>query len=345
MIEYLPWSKTVLNECIAEYKHGKFTVLDIDLGGECNFTCIYCDSPYRKKPCSISLDTIECFLKSHQFKWIHICGIGEPTFSKNYDLLLSLLKLCEKYNLKCNMFSNVFNLTTELIEFIEKDILYILFKIDTFSNTHAANLYGIDSKQAQKQIENVKKLTNLVKIKNGCTNLAASIVPTNINHSVIIPIIKDMCDCNIFPMIGDLENSGRGKEHFNALSLSEPKLSQLKQEINNIIGVDYNIPQCPAVISSIHIDTNNNIIVDEFTGLSCNWFWLEEPKMKVLFKLTEKTTLHEVTKKLMLYRQAQIPKIIGLLDSYKTHSPVFGGCGGDVLSLLETYIEAHGGIT
>ena len=47
MMEYFPWSATVLSECLAEYKLGRFSVLDIELGGECNFTCIYCDSPEK----------------------------------------------------------------------------------------------------------------------------------------------------------------------------------------------------------------------------------------------------------------------------------------------------------
>lgn len=339
MIEYFPWSATVLAECLAEYKLGRFSILDIELGGECNFTCIYCDSPDRKRKCKISISNIERFLKSHQFKWIHICGLGEPTFGYNYDLLIAILKMCEEYGVKCNMFSNVFNLTDELAEYIEKEILYVLFKVDTLSNTYAANLYGIDARQAQHQIENIKKLIRMVKIRDGCTNLAASLVPTNLNWPIILPLVKNMYDSNIFPMIGDLENSGRGREHFDALSLSREKLEQLKYDINAVVRNEYYVPQCPAVISSIHISANSDVVVDEYSGLSCNWFWLEEPKLKTLFKFADNTSLGEVTTKLLQYRQSRFDDVKDWLLQQKNSGIIFGGCGGNIITLLETYLD------
>lgn len=343
MLEYFPWSTSVLDECLKEYKKGRFSVLDIELGGECNFTCIYCDSPDRRRECKISIPMIERFLKSGQFKWIHICGIGEPTFAHNYELLIKILKLCEIYGVKCNMFSNIFNLTDILIKFVKKEILYILFKIDTISNTHAANLYGIDLGKAQQQIENIKKLSKFVKVRDGCTNLAASFVPTNINWPIIVSLIKNIYDSNIFPMIGDLENSGRGREHFDVLNLSDKKLEKLKVEICSIVGTDYTVPQCPAVISSIHISTDNDVIVDEYSGLSCNWFWLEEPKLKTLFALNEETTLKEVSERLLQYRQSHLNDVKSWLEQHKDRNTTFGGCGGDIIFLLEAYLNTQGG--
>ena len=49
MIEYLPWSKKLLDESISSYKNGIFSILDLELGGGCNLNCIYCDSPDRCK--------------------------------------------------------------------------------------------------------------------------------------------------------------------------------------------------------------------------------------------------------------------------------------------------------
>jgi len=343
-MEYFPWSATVLSECLAEYKLGRFSVLDIELGGECNFTCIYCDSPDRKRKCKISVSNVERFLRSGQFKWIHICGLGEPTFGYNYELLIAILKICEKYGVKCNMFSNVFNLTDDLVEYVEREILYVLFKIDTLSNTYAANIYGIDAVQAQHQIENIKKLIRLVKIRDGCTNLAASLVPTNINRPIIVPLVRNMYDSNIFPMIGDLENSGRGREHFDALNLSNEKLEQLKHDINTIVGDEYIVPQCPAVISSIHISADNDVVVDEYSGLSCNWFWLEEPKLKTLFKFTEDISLEEATSRLLQYRQSRFDDVEDWLLQQKDSNIIFGGCGGNILALLETYLDVQRGM-
>ena len=344
MLEYLPWSKAVLDESLAEYKRGKFTMLDIELGGECNFTCIYCDSPDRNRPCTISIKTIEFFLKSKQIKWIHICGIGEPTGGRNYSILLKILHLCEKYTVKCNMFSNIFNLTDELIEYVKKGVLYVLFKTDTLSNTHAAYIYGIDRGKAQKQIENIKKLTRFVKLNEGRTNLAASLVPTSINEPIIAKLIQEQVfDKGIFPMIGDLENSGRGREHFEALKLNEVRLKALKNKINSIVGTDYVVPQCPAVISSIHISAENEIIVDEFTGLSCNWFWLEEPKLKSLITLSKGTSIEKINKTVMDYRTSRLPMVREWLEQYN-NIVTFGGCGGNVRTLLEVYLCAHEGV-
>lgn len=344
MFEYLPWSKAVLDNCLVEYRKRKFTVLDIELGADCNFTCIYCDSPKRNRTSKISVLTIERFLQSKQIKWIHICGLGEPTFSTNYSLLIEILKLCEEYGVKCNMFSNVSNLTDELLDYLRKGILYILFKIDTLSNTHAANVYGINASRAQRQIENIKRLNKLVVFQEGCTNLAASLVPTTINAPVIVSLVNNMYNNGIFPMIGDLENSGRGRDHFEALKINENSLKQLEKDINSIVGYDYSVPQCPAVISSIHISSENEVVVDEFSGLSCNWFWLEEPKLKTLAVLSQDTTLEEVSDLLMEYRKSRLPAVKDWLDVHRDSRTTFGGCGGDINSLLNEYMKIQGGI-
>ena len=43
MIEYMPWSNKVISECFRDYEKGIFSILDIELGGQCNYHCIYCD--------------------------------------------------------------------------------------------------------------------------------------------------------------------------------------------------------------------------------------------------------------------------------------------------------------
>ncbi len=53
MLEYLPWSKKVLAENLQIYSEGRFLCLDIELGGECNYHCVYCDSPDRGKCCTL----------------------------------------------------------------------------------------------------------------------------------------------------------------------------------------------------------------------------------------------------------------------------------------------------
>lgn len=174
--------------------------------------------------------------------------------------------------------------------------------------------------------------------------MAASFVPTNINWKVIVVLIKRMYEKNIFPMIGDLENSGRGKEQFDALNLSKDKLNKLKHEINCITGTEYMVPQCPAVISSIHINADGNLVADEFSGLSCNWFWLEEPKLKTLLTLNEDTSLELVSEKLLQYRKLRLNNVFEWFKQYKNCNTTFGGCGGDIISLLSFYLDINGGV-
>ena len=48
MLEYLPWAQSTLNTALEKYSRRFFSILDIELGGECNYHCVYCDSPDRK---------------------------------------------------------------------------------------------------------------------------------------------------------------------------------------------------------------------------------------------------------------------------------------------------------
>ena len=45
MWEYLPWAQSTLEKALKKYTRGIFSILDVELGGECNYHCVYCDSP------------------------------------------------------------------------------------------------------------------------------------------------------------------------------------------------------------------------------------------------------------------------------------------------------------
>lgn len=68
MIEYRPWSQAVLEESLDSYKRGGFNILDIELGGQCNYHCIYCDSPSRDKHCRISIDQLHVAFEKRNIK-------------------------------------------------------------------------------------------------------------------------------------------------------------------------------------------------------------------------------------------------------------------------------------
>lgn len=339
MLEYLPWSKQEQKKSLELYRNGQFSILDIELGGECNYNCVYCDSPDRNKFPLISLEYIERFMKTGVFRWVYVCGLGEPTFNKNYELLIGILQLCDKYGLKCSIFSNISHLTEELKEYIKKHILFVLFKYDTKYIPLANTLYGI--RNSNNQIKAIEELKSLVYFENGITNIAASIVPTRLNYDEVLNIVEDCINSHIFPLLGELELSGKGQTNYENLSLNTEELVVLKEKVENLLGSEYLIPTCPAVINGIHINNQNNITVDFFSGLSCHWFWLQEPKTVMLTHLHNKSNSQEIASKIFDYRKQKINDVKEYLELHSSIGGAFGGCGGDVIKLFNEYIEIH----
>lgn len=340
MLEYLPWSNKERAACLEAYKNGQLSILDIELGGECNYNCVYCDSPDRKKDCLISLPQIEQLMQDGNFRWVYICGLGEPTFNKNYKLLIGILHFCEKYGLKCSIFSNVSYLTEELKEFIRKRILYILFKYDTQCISLVKTLYG--TRKPSDQLRAIDEIKSLVCFENGTTNIAASIVPTQLNLKEISNIVADCLDSNIFPLLGELELSGKGQTNYENLFLSTQELVSLKMKIEKLCGEKYTIPVCPAVINGVHINNRGDITVDLFSGLSCHWFWLQEPKTVALTHLDQDNNLPMITSKIFYYREKRFADVANYLKSYSSVGRAFGGCGGDIEGLFNEYLRIHG---
>ncbi|MDR1583054.1 MAG: aminotransferase class V-fold PLP-dependent enzyme [Prevotellaceae bacterium] len=334
MIEYLPWSKKLFNKGLKNYTNGQFNVLDIELGGQCNYHCIYCDSPSRNKESIVSISKIEDVLKTNPIKWVFICGLGEPTAGGNLPLLTSILDLCLKYEAKCSCFTNLSVLSPEIENYIKQGVLHLLFKHDSTDLSIINNLYG--TKKAVEQAKNIEAIKKLVKIKNGYTNIAASIVPTKKNKNEILSIVKDCINNNIFPLIAELENSGKAQEHYDELALSNEELTDIKTQVNNLIEDEYEIPICPAVICGVHIRYDGMVTVDAKTGLSCHWFWLEEPRTHSIGNFNN-LNFSAITANIRKYRKNQIDEVITI---YKNRNNlVFGGCGGDVEKILSKYIE------
>ncbi len=76
--------------------------------------------------------------------------------------------------------------------------------------------------------------------------------------------------------------------------------------------------------------------MDERTGLSCGWFWLDEPKMISIGNITN-MTLEEVTAKIITYQKSKFADVIEKAKSLEPNP--FGGCGGDAKTLLSQYIS------
>ena len=106
---------------------------------------------------------------------------------------------------------------------------------------------------------NIEKICSHARLEDNATNICASIVPTQINKEQL-PNIIDWCfSHNIFPLIGDLEDAGKGKALFDKLKIRETELQSLKNYIFEKHGEDYTIPICPSVLFGVHINHKGNI--------------------------------------------------------------------------------------
>ena len=339
MVEYLPWSKKVYQESLNQYRKGFFSSLDIELGGDCNFRCLYCDSPKYSKKCQVSVPVIKDLLSTGNISWVYICGLGEPTFCDNYKKLIELLECCSQYGVRCSIFSNLSNLTSKLKEYIYDGILHVQFKYDTKNADLIKTLYGTSSPKYQ--LYNIRAIKRLVKSDGRTTNLAASIVPTRLNIHNILPIVEECLEANIFPLLGELEYSGRGQENYNRLCLHPEEVSQLKKDVDKLCREIYEIPVCPSVISGIHIDYSGHVTVDKTTGLSCHWFWLDKPQTNSLIHCGTETSLDTITKAILDYRNNCIENIVTFLNTKRHIGMAFGGCGGNTTDLFKQYLENH----
>ena len=142
MMQYKPWEKKEVKSLIS-VSNEKLPILDIQLGGACNLSCIYCDTPKYGLPCSVNLSSVGNLMNG-DVRWVYICGLGEPTASANLRHLKQIIKRCKEKNIGLSMFSNMLNVDQELLDYIDDGTLHVLFKLDTFDKDKIAYLYGQD---------------------------------------------------------------------------------------------------------------------------------------------------------------------------------------------------------
>ena len=185
-------------------------------------------------------------------------------------------------------------------------------------------------------MQNYEKLRSVIRVENGATNLGASIVPTSKNYNELFEIIDYCMDNGIYPLIGELENAGKCSNIFDSLKIEQDKLYSIVNYINKKYDIDYRIPICPATISGIHITNTNKVIIDRKTGLSCGWFWLNDPEMIEIGDITNMTE-EEIISNIIMYRKSKLADVISIEKSLKYNA--FGGCGGDIKQLFQKYIN------
>ena len=237
------------------------------------------------------------------------------------------------------MFTNLMYLDNTLLDYIENGTLNILFKYDTNTEVLAGMIYGQNNlaKIAQ-YFRNVHRLEEVAHAKNGITTIGASIVPTSYVYFEL-PEIIDYCFKNgFFPLIGQLENAGVCSKQFEDMRLTDEQLMKVKNYILEKYGIDYQMPTCPATISGIHITNRNKVIVDERTGLSCPWFWLDEPELEIIGDINE-MSYDEIVQRILEYRASKYEDVCRMRDNIESYP--FGGCGGDARCLLKTYTEVY----
>lgn len=337
MLEYLPWSQKTLSESLAAYEHGLFTLLDVEVGGSCNLSCVYCDSPNRTVKSTITIESFTKLLADGNVSWVFICGLGEPTARANVKQFQALINSSKIHGARVSAFTNATAINDRLAADVCNGDLCLLFKCDTFDPDKIRRLYG--AKNADSVISGIARALSLVSVSNDLTNIAASIVPTTENFDDIISIVKSCLDRGVFPMIGDLEDSGKGKDTYSRLKLSAEKLVELKKNLSKTLGVEYSVPICPATIAGIHVGYDFTIFVDELSGLSCHWFWLEQPRPISLGHLDQFEEYSDICRKIIAYRSARLDAVEVAVANL---APLpIGGCGGDIVSMIRFYLAAH----
>lgn len=338
MKEFLPWSKKTYYDVVSKYRQGRLAILDVQISGSCNYDCVYCDSPNREHTCIINFSHLEHLINKEPgaFEWIFVCGLGEPLWGKNKEALLKLLSICEKTSMKCSIFTNGSQIDEAILNYVKKGILYPLIKIDTFSVDKANNIYG--TKDAEKTLAAMESLFQMAKsINSEYYSVAASIVPTSQNLLEIPQIVEKCLKNNVFPLIGQLEYAGKSTgDNYNSLLLTREELLELKEIINSQINDIYKVPICPSVIGGIHITNDGWISVDKRSGLSCSWFWLEEPAILKLCDVNSLISFREAEKMIISYRNKVYQQMNTIAEKIEEHP--FGGCGGNIRELTYEYL-------
>ena len=335
MMQYRPWAEDEVKSLINEVPNRKLLVLDLQLGGGCGNNCSYCDDSGRRGySCSVNMDSVRKLIENGDIKAVYVCGIGEPLHCTNLRKLNELLEICHDKGIYVSMYTSLPHLSDNILKYIDDGTLNLLYKYDTENINKAMRIYGQSREKALQYFINYLSLGNVIHNENGITNIGASIVPSSVNSSELKKLVNCCLVNGIFPMIGELENSGSCTSNYDQLKVDEKDLQKTKDWMQDKYNIDYKIPTCPATIAGIHVNNFGNVIVDEKTGLSCSWFWLEQPKMTTIGNINN-MGYDEIVDRIFDYRDSRYQAVCDYVENMAEHP--FGGCGGDAKSLLKTY--------
>lgn len=347
MVAYYPWNETNLSNIIKSFQLGKMPVLDLEFSALCKHRllsggCIYCDSPAGKPHYNeLRVDKVKYLMaeacKVLDLRWLYCCGLGEPSDDPKFK---SIVEFSKNQGITLSVFSNGIGYTQEFINFLYKNDVCLLIKCDSLdAQIFSKSLGASDVESANSIYRTLEMALNVGYGKDVApgmgSRLALSIVPTQLNKYTLIDVVRFCKANNLFPLLGQLEQAGRGENIFEDISLSNAELQDFKEHVDDILGFDYKIPVCPAGIAGLHIDNIGQCVVHEETGLSCAWFDLENPTVNILGNIND-TDIVTLWNKVLKYRKDRLNNLSKKWIE-KPLEDIFGGCGG--ADLVKTYLQ------
>lgn len=348
-LRYYPWDYEVHQHSQQKMLNGSIPILDLELSAYCKLRhrfggCIYCDSETGKPEVGeLSYKDVEGIvqhLKNFGLEWIFMCGKGEPMDDPKF---WRLAQKCNKLGIKLSVFTNglIFDAKNDEDLVLVAKKLYtnkvnLIVKCDSLNPTIFANILGL-AKNEQTIMRIYKFMELLLECgycKSKDADLALSIVPLDVNIKEIPRIVEYCLNNQIFPLIGQLECAGKAETIFHDIAPSEGKIEKMLDEVNDILGYEYEIPVCPAAIYALHMNNKGDVVVDKQSGLSCFWFYLSKPHIQKLGNIKEEEP-YSLFKKMEGYRMARFETITIIQE--RCSQIHLGGCGGK--RIIEEYIK------
>jgi hypothetical protein len=345
MISYLPWSHQVFSDCIATENDGLLPCVDLDLTAKCTkASCIYCDSkPTVGMPIvdELTMNNLLPFISSavsHGLKWIYTCGLGEPLEDDKFFQLLELLK---SNGARISLFTNGLLIDGSVAQRLHELGACLILKLDSFDATVFDRILGGKgrAKRIYQALDCLLEAGYGRECPVGTTDLALSIVPTQLNIETIDEVLRFAKSHNLFPSIGELECAGNAADTKAGpeLQLTPAQLKRLRANTDALLWPDYRRSVCPAVFCGLHVDVTGNCVVDKRTGLNCKWFMMQEPDVLYLGNvLTDK--VQTLLQRIRYYRQ-QAMNVNETITDLRATRFQFGGCGGDPCDIVEAYLQ------
>lgn len=343
-MEYFPWSPIELERSLEEYKQGKIPVAYLELTAKCSFcNCLYCDS---KVGCAyaeeLTLDEIKQIilkLREQGLRWLFICGLGEPREEEGF---FEILKFLKEQGIKVSFFTNGLGFNDGDIKLLKEYNANLILKLESFDEEKFDELLGGQglAKRIYHFLDSLIKNDFVKTSPNNETNLALQIVPNKISLQTIPRVVGFCKEYNIFPAIGEMEHALRAKINWDKLKVTNEELSWLKKEVDKILGYSYERTLCQGIIPSLHINNIGEVTIDKRTGLSCGWFFQEDPENIVIGDIKKERPL-VILQRMNKYRLERLKEIEKLLSD---KNPIISSGGGtkpakwykDYLKIMDT---------